>query len=93
MVAIAAVPLMLLTSLLPRPLVLPTLCIIAIVGSAAASLYAWTRDANRDANRVTPWDVAGALAFIGCAAAILSNPEQVAAHTTVLTALSDSAGS
>jgi hypothetical protein len=77
MVATAVMPLMLLTWLLPRPLVLPGLCIIAIVGACAASLYAWTRGTNLDPRRVTPWDVAGALAFIGFAAGMLSNPEHV----------------
>ena len=54
MVTIAAAPLLLLTSLVPRPLVLPALCLVVI---------------------------AGGLAFIACACAILSNPRDVIALT------------
>jgi hypothetical protein len=77
MAAGAALPLLLLTALLPRPLVLPVLCLIAIAGAAVLSLVAWKRGSVRDATHVTLWDVAGALALVGCAAAMLSNPEQV----------------
>jgi hypothetical protein len=77
MAAAAALPLLLLASLLPRPLVLPTLCLIAIAGAGIASFVAWRRNAAADSRNVTAWDVAGALAFIGCAAAIMSNPEQM----------------
>src|SRR5438128_1829084 len=81
MVATAALPLMVLTSLLPRPLVLPVICVIAIASAAAVSLYAWRRGTRNDSQRVTAWDVGGALAFVGFAAGILSNPEHVA-HLT-----------
>ncbi len=77
MVATAAMPLLLLTWLLPRPLVLPALCLIAIVGAGVASLSRGRRGTNLDPRHVTAWDVAGALAFIGFAAAMLSNPEHV----------------
>ena len=73
----AALPLWLLASLLPRPLVLPTLCLVAIAGAGVASFVAWRRNAAADSRNVTAWDVAGALAFVGCAAAIMSNPEQM----------------
>ena len=43
MVAVAAIPLLLLASLLPRPLVLPTLCLIAIGGAGVAAFVAWSR--------------------------------------------------
>jgi hypothetical protein len=77
MAAIAALPLLLLSALLPRPLVLPVLCLIALAGATIAALLAWGRGAVRNSRQVTAWDVAGALAFIGFAAAMLSNPEQV----------------
>jgi hypothetical protein len=77
MAATAALPMLLLALFVPRPLVLPVLCLIAVAGAAAASLVAWKRGSVRDAHHVTAWDVAGALAFVGCAAAMLSNPEQV----------------
>ena len=81
MVVTAVVPLMLLTSLLPRPLVLPTLCLIAIGGAGIAAFVAWSRGMNFDSPDVTAWDVAGAMAFIACASAILSNPEHVISLT------------
>jgi hypothetical protein len=77
MAAAAALPLLLLASLLPRPLVLPTLCLVAIAGAGIASLVAWRRGVAGASQNVTTWDVAGALAFIGCAAAIMSNPEHM----------------
>jgi hypothetical protein len=81
MVAIAAIPLLLLAWLLPRPLVLPALCLVAIAGAGIAALVAWSRGVNVDSRNVTAWDVAGALTFIACASAILSNPEHVIALT------------
>jgi hypothetical protein len=89
MVAIAAAPLMVLTSLFPRPLVLPVLCLVAIAGAGTAALFAWTRGKVHDRQRIIAWDVAGALAFIACAAAIMSNPEQVAVLTSTVTIVSD----
>jgi 4-hydroxybenzoate polyprenyltransferase len=77
MVATGAVPLMLLTSLLSRPLVLPVICLTVMACAAAASLLAWLSDVSDDPQRVTTWDVAGALVFIGFAAGMLSNPEHV----------------
>lgn len=77
MVAVAAFPLLLLMSLVPPPLVLPTLCLIAIGGAGIVAFVAWWRDTIRESQHVTAWDVAGALAFVACASAILSNPEQL----------------
>jgi uncharacterized membrane protein YfcA len=77
MAAVALLPLLLLASLLPRPLVLPVLCLIAIAGAAVAAFVAWRRGNAQESSSVTAWDVAGALTFVGCAAAILSNPEQL----------------
>lgn len=77
MAVAAALPLLLLVVLFPRPLVLPVLCLVAIVGAAVVSFVAWKRDSARDAQHVTAWDIAGALVLVGCAAAMLSQPEQV----------------
>lgn len=77
MVATAALPFFVLTLLLPKPLVLPVLSLVAIAGAAVVSIVAWRRNTVRDAQHVTAWDVAGALALIGCAAAMLSKPDQV----------------
>jgi hypothetical protein len=80
-VASAALPLLLLASVLPRPLVLPVLCLIAIVAAGVVSFIAWKRGAARESQDVTAWDIAGAFAFVACASAILSNPEQVISLT------------
>jgi hypothetical protein len=87
MAATAAVPLLLLSSLLPRQLVLPVLALIAIAGAAIVSSIAWGRGAVRHSPQVTAWDVAGALAFVGFAAAMLSDPEQVINLTETATTL------
>jgi hypothetical protein len=81
MVAVAAVPLLLLAVLLPRGLVLPTLCLVTIASASVVSFSAWTRGVNIDAPSVTAWDVAGALTFIACASAILSDPRYMIALT------------
>ena len=81
MAATAATPLLLLTAVLPRAMVLPTLCLMAIAGATVAAFVAWQRHSRWTSPRLTAWDVAGGLAFIACAAAILSNPEQVVVAT------------
>ena len=73
----AVLPLLLLISVVPRPLVLPVLCLVAAAGACALSFLAWKRGTIDNPQRVTTWDVAGAFAFIGCAAAIMSNPEHL----------------
>jgi hypothetical protein len=75
--AAAAVPVLVLTSLLPRPEVLPALCLVAVAGAGVAALVAWWRNASRHAQQVTGWDIAGALLFIGFAAGMLSQPEHI----------------
>ena len=44
--------------------------------AAIAALVAWTRG-NMPRHRITYWDVAGALTFIGIGAAALIDPEQM----------------
>ena len=51
MVAIAAIPLLLLALLLPRPLVLPTLCLVAIAGAGIAAFVALGRGMNFEFSR------------------------------------------
>ena len=88
MVAIAAAPLFLLASVVPRPLVLPVLCLVAVAGALIASLIAWRHGFVWNSRHVTAWDVAGALAFIACAAAIMGDPNQIAGLTTATTVAS-----
>jgi hypothetical protein len=61
----------------PRPLWVP---VIALGLLAVAALTAGLASARRTpwrGDRVTLWDISGAFAFIGCAAAMLSKPENV----------------
>jgi hypothetical protein len=93
MAATAALPLLLLASLFPRPLVLPVACLIAVFGAAIASFVAWRRGAVRNSQNVTAWDVAGALTFIACASAIMSDPTQVAHLTDAVATMNQPPGS
>ncbi len=77
MAVTAALPLLLLASQLPRPLVLPVLSLIALTGAAIVALVAWRLNIDRNARHVTTWDIVGALTFIGFAAAMLSKPDQI----------------
>ena len=74
---LAAAPILLVASLVPRALVLPSLSLVAIAAAALAALAAWSFGARRHANTVTLWDIAGAFVLIGCAAAMLSEPENI----------------
>jgi hypothetical protein len=62
--------------LLPRQLVLPTLCLAALIAACAVGFVAW-RSRAPSAAHPTYWDVAGALTFIGMCAAMLCEPDQV----------------
>jgi hypothetical protein len=73
--AAAAAPV--LASLLPPPQVLPALSLAALTCAGLAALVAWWLGASRHVDHVTLWDVAGAFAFFGFAAAMFSEPEQV----------------
>ena len=74
---LAAAPLVLLCALVPRPLVLPVLSIVALAVGMLAGALAWTRGASRGGDRITLWDVSGAFVLIGCVAAALSDPNGV----------------
>jgi len=77
--AAAAAPLLLLVTLLPRALVLPVFCLLALTGAALVAAVAWIGSARRHSDRITPWDIAGALVFIGFAAGAISDPDRVLA--------------
>lgn len=74
---LAAAPLFVIATLVPRPLFLPSVSLVAIGAAAAASFAAWRFGVRRHSNRITLWDIAGATALIGCAAAMLSEPEVI----------------
>jgi hypothetical protein len=62
--------------LLEPGLVLPALSILLFSGAALAAIVAHRNSENVE--NVTLWDIAGAFTMMGCAAAIFSEPDQVA---------------
>lgn len=62
----------------PAPLVMPGVSLLAALFAGAAALIAWWFQAERNSEFITPWDVSGAFALIGCAAAIIGDSENVA---------------
>ena len=73
-----AAPALLMIHLLESELVLPALSILLFSGAMIAALFARTDSENVALKNVTLWDVAGAFTMMGCAAAIFSEPDQVA---------------
>jgi hypothetical protein len=76
--ALVGAPILLLVWLLPATLVLPMFSLVSLAAAGAAALLAWRSGAERDLDGITLWDVAGALAFFGFAAGMLSEPTHVA---------------
>ncbi len=71
-----AVPAFLMIGVLEPALVLPAFSILLFAEAAIAALAA--RGKTENVENVTLWDVAGAFTMMGCAAAIFSEPDQVA---------------
>jgi hypothetical protein len=63
---------------LSSTLVAPVASTLLLVMAAAAALVGWLRDGRAEADRLTYWDVAGALTFVGIGAAALIDSEQLA---------------
>jgi hypothetical protein len=59
------------------PLLLPSMSLVALAISAIVALAAWCLSSDRHGAGLTLWDVSGAYAFIGFAAGMLSDPQQV----------------
>jgi hypothetical protein len=59
------------------PLLLPSMSLIALAVSAIVALVAWCLSSDQRGAGITLWDVSGAYAFIGFAAGMLSDPQQV----------------
>lgn len=70
-------PLFLVAVAVPRPLFLQSVALVALAIAAASALLAWRLRARRHGEKITLWDVAGAFTLIGCAAAMLSEPEAI----------------
>ncbi len=64
--------------LLEPGLVLPAFSILLFSDAAIAAIVARAIHARRNSENVTLWDIAGAFTMMGCAAAIFSEPDQVA---------------
>jgi hypothetical protein len=74
----AAVSSVLLVWLVPPPLVLPALGLVSFTAAVILALFAYCSGADRHADGITLWDMAGALALIWVAAGMLSEPEHIA---------------
>ena len=72
-----AVPLIGLLLFVRDPLVLPSISLVALASATIIALMAWCMSADRHSARISLWDVSGACAFIGFAAGMLSDPQQV----------------
>lgn len=75
---LVAAPAFLMINLLDPQLVLPGLSILLFAGAMIAALLARQKSEGETLENVTLWDVAGAFTFMGCAPAILGEPDQVA---------------
>ena len=72
-----AVPLIGFLLFVKAPLVLPSISVVALASAAIVALAAWCTSADRNSAGISLWDVSGAYAFIGFAAGMLSDPQQV----------------
>jgi hypothetical protein len=77
LVLFAAAPLFVIAALVPRAMVMPSVSLVAVAAAAVAAAAAWWLCARRNGPTVTLWDIAGACALIGCAAAMLSDPATI----------------
>ena len=63
--------------LMPAPVILPAFGLAFLAAAGSLGLLAWRLGLKRRTEHINLWDVAGACAFIGFAAGIISQPEQV----------------
>ncbi|MGY4161143.1 putative membrane protein [Bradyrhizobium sp. USDA 4461] len=76
--ALTALPIVLTVRLVELALVLPALSLALFAEAAIAALAARVIHARTSVAKLTLWDFAGAFTFMGCAAAILGEPDQAA---------------
>jgi hypothetical protein len=74
---LAVAPVVIIVSLVPGPLILPALSLAAFAGAALTAAAAWMAGAKPSADRMSLWDVSGALMLMACAAGMHSRPENV----------------
>ena len=73
----AAAPGLAVIWLMPAPVVLPAFGLAFLAAAGSLGLLAWQLGVKPRTEHINLWDVAGACAFIGFAAGIISQPEQV----------------
>jgi hypothetical protein len=71
-------PACLMIRVLEPGLVLPALSILLFAEAAIAAIAARSLRTRKNSKNVTLWDISGAFTMMGCAAAIFSEPDQVA---------------
>src|ERR1700748_1414362 len=70
-----AAPAFLMIRVLEPGLVLPALSILLFGEAAIAAIVARSIHVHRNSDNLTVWNIAGAFAMMGCAAAIFSEPD------------------
>jgi hypothetical protein len=73
-----AAPAFLMIRVLEPGLVLPAFSILLFAEAAIAAIVASSIHVHGNSDNLTVWDIAGAFTMLGCAAAIFSEPDQVA---------------
>jgi len=63
--------------LVRTPLILPSIAVISLASAAIIALAAWCMSSDRNSPGISLWDISGAYVFIGFAAGMLSEPQQV----------------
>jgi hypothetical protein len=76
--ALNAFPAILMIGVLEPELVLPAFSILLFAEAAIAALVARSIQVPENSANATLWDFAGAFTLMGCAAAILGEPDQAA---------------
>jgi len=61
--------------LLPPPLILPAISVLLLSVAGGIAFVAWRRPKPHQ-SQLSYWDLAGAVTFVGIAAALLSEPDQ-----------------
>jgi hypothetical protein len=80
--ALAGAIFLVISGLAPHAALLPAISAAAFAAATPSALFALSMR-ERQGGALTVMDVAGALALIGCAAAMLSNPEAIQQTFTV----------
>ncbi|MCA6124505.1 hypothetical protein J6500_21795 [Bradyrhizobium sp. WSM 1704] len=75
---LTALPIILTARWVEPALVLPALSLLLFVQAALAAIVAHVIHVRTSAAGLNLWDFAGAFTFMGCAAAILGEPDQAA---------------